>query len=118
MRAKGKPGTGGASDKNRQGVLKGEMMELNNNESEINKEMVAVEDLIIAVKRDGEGKISTLINTGNRQELEVSLMRLTHQCYGIFNAMSFADQQAAGKGRIIKPGGNGGIMKFVRRGKK
>jgi len=74
------------------------------------KETVKLDDLIIAVKR-GENGIETLINTANRQELEIALMRLTHQVYGVFNAMSYAAQQEK---KIIKPG----IINFVRSRKR
>lgn len=75
------------------------------------KETVNIEDLIIAVRRGKDGQIETLINTANRQELEISLMRLTHQCYGVFNAMSYAKAQE-NKPKIVQPGG---IMNFARR---
>lgn len=76
-------------------------------------ETVNLEDLIIAVKRNKDGKIETLVGPSNRQELEIALMRITHQCFGIFNAMSHAEQQS----KIIeKP--QGSILDFVRRGKR
>ena len=77
-----------------------------------NKETVNVEDLVLAVKR-GENGIETLVNSNNRAELEVALMRLTHQVFGVFNAMSHAAQEAS-KSKIVKPGG---IMNFARRKK-
>jgi len=77
-------------------------------------DFVNVKDLILAVKR-GDGKIETLVAPVNRVELEIALMRITHQCYGVFNAMSHAEQQSK-KSVIQKPGGE--IMDFVRGGKK
>lgn len=77
-------------------------------------DFVHVSELIIAVRKNKNGGIDTLINTNNRADLEVSLMRLTHQCFGVFNAMSYEAMQANKK--IIQP--KGSIMNFVRGGKK
>ena len=63
---------------------------------------VCVDDLIIAVQRTDHG-VETLVAPTSREELEIALSRITHQCYGIFNAMSHAAQKAS-KSRIIKPG--------------
>lgn len=76
---------------------------------------VSINDLILAVKRGKENiGIETYIGATNRTELEIALMRITHQAFGIFNAMSYAQQQSNTK--IIKPKGN--IMNFVRGGMK
>jgi len=72
---------------------------------------VCVDDLIMAVQRTDHG-VETLVAPTSREELEIALMRLTHQCYGIFNAMSHAAQEAS-KSKIVKPGD--GVMDFVRR---
>jgi hypothetical protein len=71
---------------------------------------VCMDDLILAAKR-GKNGIDTLIAPASRTELEIALMRITHQCYGVFNAMSMAQQQAQKK--IVQP--KHGVMDFVRR---
>lgn len=76
-------------------------------------QFIDTEELILAVRRGSEGKVETLIGAVQRQELEVALMRITHQVYGIFNAMSYENQKQSG---IIKP--KGGVMDFVRRKKR
>lgn len=75
---------------------------------EPDREMVAIDDLIIAVKRGKDGAFETLINPKSRTELEIALMRLTHMAYGIFNAMSNEAQKKA----IIKP--KGSMLNFAR----
>lgn len=75
-------------------------------------DFINVKDLILAVKRNSSG-VETLIAPSSRQELEVALMRITHQAFGIFNAMSHAQQQAS-KPKIVQPGG---ILNFARRRK-
>ena len=72
-------------------------------------QFVDMDELIIAVKRGDGNILQTFINTVTRTELEIALMRLTHQCFGVFNAMSHAQQQA----QIIKP--KGSIIDFVRK---
>lgn len=73
---------------------------------------IKISELIIGARRTEGNNIETLINTNTRTELEVSLMRLTHHCYGIFNAMSMAAHKAQ-ESKIIKP--KGSIIDFVRR---
>jgi hypothetical protein len=76
---------------------------------------VNLDDLVLAVKRNtNTDNIETFIGAISRNELEVSLMRITHQAFGIFNAMSYA-QQEANKPKIQAPGG---ILNFARRMKK
>jgi hypothetical protein len=74
---------------------------------------VKIDDLIIAVRRGENGKIETLVNSADRAELEIALMRLGHQVFGVFNAMSYAQQK---KSEIIKP--KGSVIDFARRFKK
>lgn len=76
------------------------------------EKFVDIDELIIAVKRSDAG-IETFINHVSREDIEVSLIRLTHQCYGVFNAMSYAKQQKEQQGKIINP--SGGILNFARR---
>lgn len=73
------------------------------------KETVALDELILAVKRGKDGQIETMVSPATRAELEVALMRITHLCYGIFNAMSHEAQQS----KIVQP--KGSIINFARR---
>ncbi len=69
------------------------------------KDTVKTEDIVFAVtrvKKDGKEQLYTYLNPENRCQLEVALMRMTHTCYGVFNAMSF-DEQAKNKSSILKP---------------
>ena len=75
-------------------------------------QFINIDDLIIAVKKVDKG-IETLVAPTSREQLEISLSRVTHHCFGIFNAMSNADQQA-NKPKIQ----TNGIMNFARRIKK
>ena len=75
-------------------------------------DFININELIIAVKKKGN-LLETLIGSVSRTELEIALMRITHQCFGVFNAMSHAQQQANAP-KIVKPG----IMNFVRNKKR
>ena len=75
---------------------------------------IDINELVLAVKRT-DNKVETLIGSSSRTELEISLIRITHQCFGVFNAMSHAQQQASNP-KIVKP--KGSIIDFVRGGKK
>ena len=71
---------------------------------------VNLNDMILAVRRGPHDNLETFLAPVNRVELEVALMRITHQAFGIFNAMSYAQQEAA-KPKIQAPGG---IINFAR----
>jgi len=65
---------------------------------------VCLDDLILAAQRCGDEPVETLVAPSCREELEIALSRITHKCYGIFNAMSHAAQEA-NKSKIVKSGG-------------
>lgn len=89
-----------------------EMIGGNNGGNGEAKETVEIKDLVIAVRR-GEKNLEVLVNTANRPELEVALMRLTHTVFGVFNAMSHDAQKSS---KIIQP--KNSIMDFARKIRK
>lgn len=73
-------------------------------------DFININDIVLAVRRKDGDILETLVNPLTRVELEVGLMRVTHQAFGIFNAMSYA-QQKANEPKIQQPGG---ILNFAR----
>lgn len=101
---------GGINEKSQEEILQEKVESF----KEHPEDWVHLNRLILAVRKDSSGNFETLVAGGRpRPELEIALMRLTHYCYGIFNAMSYAQQK--GK-EIIQP--KGSMLNFARRFKK
>lgn len=78
---------------------------------------VCLDDLILGAIKIKEGVIGTRIGSFTRGEIETACIRLQFKAFQIFQAIEMAEYQKHNK--IIHPGNNkGGIMGFVRGGKK